>query len=813
MRLPAKLRLALFASLMLIDGCACDRPPVLTVGATVVRVEESGVVVEHAGRLVTTFVAADVKTLEVDPFYDMQFGMFDIQETIPDVRQGDAIVIEEVTDDALRFSVTLAGEVIASGVVSAGGVTADDVRITLTSATTNAMSVGLVCQPDHHFLGLGAQSADVDHRGQIVPLWVSEQGVGKAADDILPTVWQVVGRRHTTHVPMPAFVRSDGTGVVVDVKAFSRFDLCATSPTKATLEVWQPELSLHLLPAQTVLGAQQALSEALGRPRLLPPYVFAPWNDAIFSEQIVRDFADFLREREIPTSAIWSEDWRGGSDSGALYRLDADWRLDRAVYPTYEQMAQTFTDQGIAHQVYFNTFVTQGGDVFDEITAQGFDIRRASDGTTYLFDGVDKNFSPTTLLDLTNPAASAYVKDHLKGALALGARGWMADFAEWLPVEDVALADGSDPRLTHNLYPVLWAQVNREAIAEAGLLDEVITYSRSGFLGSPAVVDVMWAGDQRTSFQADDGLPTIIPIGIGTGVTGFTYYAHDIAGYQSSTNAPVDQELFFRWTELGAFTPVMRTHHGTHARENHMLQTNEESTAHWKRYAEIHIRLYPYLRALAVADATARTDVAAGLGRLPLWVAMPLLYPTEDALWAITDQVLLGPSLLVAPITAASQVSRDVLLPAGRWVAFPMPGAPEGSLGRRREAFTGGAFAAVGAEVGEIPVFMPAGAVVPMTATAPLTLLDVPAGNALDGRDLDAVAGDREVIVALGQDGAFIEEDGARYTLVGAGTGLPTDADADGAVTVTGNASITGDGFTLTLAGHPDGRVSRVVFR
>jgi alpha-glucosidase (family GH31 glycosyl hydrolase) len=130
---------------------------------------------------------------------------------------------------------------------------------------------------------------------------------------------------------------------------------------------------LDVLPRSSVLGAQQALSERLGRPRLLPPYVFAPWNDAIFSEETVRDFATFLRERQIPTSVIWSEDWRGGSDAGQLYRLDEDWRLDRRVYPTYEDMAADLRQQGFVHQVYFNTFVTQGGDVYDEVTAAGIE--------------------------------------------------------------------------------------------------------------------------------------------------------------------------------------------------------------------------------------------------------------------------------------------------------------------------------------------------------------------------------------------------------------------------------------------------------
>ena len=805
-------RLAAVMLATAVHACTCTPTTAeLAAGPDIVFVDADAaeVVVRSGDRVVWSMRPGDVGRSGGSARYDMEFGMFDVVEQFDDVVRADALAIAGATDDRIEVEWRRGDDVVATSTLEYD----EGLRITTTAPGASRLVTATTCAPDDHFLGLGAQSADVDHRGQIVPLWVSEQGIGKSDDDALPAVWQVVGRRHTTHVPMPAFVRSDAVAVVVETSAFARFDLCKTAADRASFEVWEDTQRLRILTADTPMAAQQRLSAVLGRPRLLPPYALAPWNDAVFSEQDVRAFADFLRAEQIPSSVIWSEDWRGGKPSGDLYRLDEDWRLDRAQYPTYEDMAATLRAQGFAHQVYFNTFVTRTGDVFDEIAAAGHAVKTASTGEPVIFAGPDRNFSPTALLDLSNEAARSYMKrEHLQEALRLGARGWMADYAEWMPIDDVALPSGDDPALFHNRYPVEWARLNREAIAEAGLLDEVITFSRSGHLGSPPVVDVLWAGDQRTSFQADDGLPTIVPIGIGTATTGFGWFAHDIAGYQSSTNDPATKELFLRWTELGAFTPVMRTHHGTHAALNSNLRSDAENTAHWRRYAEIHVRLYPYLRALAVAMTSDDDDVGvgAGFGPLPLWVPMPLRFPKDEPSWSLKDQVLLGPSLLVAPVVVEGATSRTVHLPAGRFVPFPLPGSAPGTLAASRDAVVGPVDVEVPAPIGEIPVFLAAGAIVPMTATPAQTLLSVD-DPAIP--DLSSTNGDRVVVVALGASGRFVEEDGATYVLEGDGTTLPAGVDGDGAVDIVGNQTITAAGMTFSTSAQPAARRIRVLFR
>lgn len=745
------------------------------------------------GRTLADLDLSQVAFGQGETFYEMQFGMFRLDEVQPPafVYPDGMKLTEAPAEGPVEFTLSRGEQPFATGRLSWVADGHLQLAITPTEGGYNRASVALDCGASDHFAGLGAHTHDVDFRGQVVPVFVSEQGVGKRDDNQYPQpLWYIQGRRHTTHVAIPAMVSSRGSALALETHAYSEFDLCSTEEDRIRLESHEPVLNLHLFDGPTPLAAVDRLTRFTGRPRVPAPWAFAPWNDAIFSSANVREFAEFLRAEQIPTSAIWSEDWRGGADSGDLYRLHEDWRLDRDFYPDYEDMVRDLEALGIAHQVYFNTFLTQTGDVFAEADAGGYAIA-AKTGGTFLFDGVDANFSPTGLVDLTNPAAVTWMKSFLEGALDLGARGWMADFAEWMPIEGVKLASGEDPALVHNLYPVLWAQLNDEVVRARGLENEVSIYHRSAGLFSQGYTQILWAGDQRTDFQTDDGLPTVIPMGLGAGAVGFPYYAHDIAGYQSSTNPTVTKELFFRWTELGALSPVMRTHHGTHARLNWNLRSDEESTAHFKRYAELHIRLYPYLRGLALR---ARDE-----GR-PLWLAMGLLYPEDETAWPILDQFFLGDALLVAPVVTAGATSRRVYVPAGRFAPWRSEGP----------AIEGPATAEVAAPLGEIPVFLRAGGIVPLTDAPAQTLL--PGKPGIPG--LESVEGDRVVYVGLGAAGAFTEESGASYELAGTGTALTGLArEADGAVLFSGNGTLAGEDFSLSFRGHPENRTYRIFFR
>ncbi len=763
------------------------------------------------------FAAVGVDTAKVE----FSFGSFRFTDKVEAQRWTNINGLRQttLTDDGKAIEFGLQADGKAAGLGRAAFVDGVDgqafVQITLEAPDYGRISLGSTCAPNEHFVGLGGQSFNVDHRGQTVPLWVQEDGIGKEdlEDDNYAGIWFLSGRRHSTHTPMPMTLSSRGYAAVVDADARTIFALCSERDDAARFETWQPKLVFNLFvggdtqarTAATVAsaaGLQQALHQMLswvGKPSKASMLLFAPWLDAIFGDANVRRVADRLRAEGIATSAIWTEDFRGGVQGGLGYALDEDWRFDAVLYPNIDQLAARLHSQGFAFLTYANTFLDIEGDVYKEATSSGYAIKDAA-GAPFMFDSV--TFRKSTLLDLTNPAGVTWAKGVLGEMLRDGADGWMADFAEWLPHE-AKTASGVSGMIEHNRYPVQWAKLNFDMMGPAANPPrDRLWFMRAAWLHSQPYVQGLWAGDQQTDFNAGDGLQSVIPMGLGLGVTGFPYFSHDIGGYitQGAGVTPTTEELFYRWVTFGALTPIMRTHHGRDARANYQWEADAGSIAHMRRWTRLHMQLVPYL--LGSSEAYARDS-------LPMFRLIALDFPDEAWAWDVRDQYLLGDRILVAPVMTAGATGRPVQLPKGTWM--PLLGGP---------AVTAGSVPAmVAASKTEIPAFVPQGALLVLFPDGVETVLPAPASATT--KTSASVGADREVWLWAGEAsgatadvGQWNDEAGGAKGAVAQwkwsgralGTARPVSATFNGAavtVTVDGNdtvVNVVGDG-DLNFAG------------
>ncbi|MEZ4458608.1 MAG: glycoside hydrolase family 31 protein [bacterium] len=557
------------------------------------------------------------------------------------------------------------------------------------------------CGASDGFFGLGSQVTGMDLRGRTFPMWTQEQGNGKIEgggtfpfNNTLEAAYAPMGVLHST---------AGWTGVITN-DAYSEIDTCVDGFVKVRTYKAKPGLQMLL---GTPKERMKQVSDIVGKVGSVPDWVFSLWLDAVGGPWRLTDVADRLRANAIPSSAIWTEDWIGGNSTATGYRLSYAWEWDQDFYPDLPAQVADLHNRGFAFLAYFNPFVPKPTRMFTEGT-ENFYLISNDDMTPTVF--TDPAFRDASMIDLTNPTSLAWLKGYqTKAVTEIGVDGWMADFAEWLPV-DTNLADAGDPWLFHNPYTLAWQRANRDALQTARPDGNWTFFVRSGWAstngGTGGAAPLFWGGDQNTTWDYGDGFPTIIPIGVHVGLSGVPIYGSDIAGYNSVGGLPTTtKELWFRWLATAAFHPLMRTHHGGMECENWHFDRDAESIAHMKRYATVHALLLPYFKRLL---AQANDD------GLPMTRHPWLVEPDRPELWT-GDQYayFLGDDLLIAPVLAENTTTRSVRLPGdGWWPLFGNAPVDGNALDALIEVSTAAA-------VTEIPVFVRPGTVLELLAVAP----------------------------------------------------------------------------------------------
>ena len=702
----------------------CTQAPV----EQLARIERAGLSVSFAGdgswslargaELVTTGVATcddaapGARVAAGTPAFRSGFGNTIVTMTGPASRltwlqPAGSATVEAATADAVTLRWPLAGAAEASlalrYALDEDGTLRVAMSSTLEGAATGEWSWGSAA--GERFIGLGTQVTGMDLRGRVYRLWTQEQGIGKLEGD---SGFPLANALEAAYAPMGVMHASGGYTMLLDEDSVSELDLDRGATERLTLRTAGslPALSLHpwARPSEGIAWA----TGLTGRPPQVPDWAFAPWNHAVGGPAELTRVATLLREADVPSSAIWSEDWIGGSQSGSGFRLSYAWEWDPARYPDLPTDIDRLHTQGFAFLGYLNPFVPGPTRMFGEGEAGGFLVKNEA-GATYTT--TDPAFRQTGLVDLTNPAAASWYESYvIKAVNEVGLDGWMADFAEWLPLEG-RLESGESLWLEHNRYPLAYQRSNTRGItaANGGVADpDRLYFSRSGWAsrkgGTSGIAPVLWSGDQNTDWGTDDGLPSVVPISLHVSASGVSMFATDIAGYTSVTVPNTTKELFYRWTVVGAFEPVMRTHHGSDKCGNWGFDWDEESLAHFRRYAKIHSLLYPVWRGLL--------DEAQATG-MPILRHPFLADPTGN--WDRAGYAwFIGENLFVTPVLAEGATTKTTALPPGVW--WPLFGdAPLASA-------ADWAAQEVAIPLTEAGAFVRAGTALPLLTRAPATM-------------------------------------------------------------------------------------------
>ena len=505
--------------------------------------------------------------------------------------------------------------------------------------------------------GGGEQMSYLALQGRRFPMWTSEPGVGRDKSTALTQAMDEAGLAGgdywTTNYPQPTFITSQWLAIHLDASCYSVLDF--TDPSRHAVEIWSNSAKFELFEDKNPKLLVSQLSLRFGRQPALPDWALEGAIVGLKSGISSFERLDAFVAAGTAVSGLWCEDWAGIRETSFGRRLFWDWRRgDRSEtrYPDLDARIADLAERGVRFLSYVNPYLSDDGALFEEAREAGHLCLQLDADEPYL---VDFGEFECGVVDFTREETCAWFADRVLGREMLdrGMAGWMADFGEYLPT-DLRLADGSDPMEMHNRWPVLWAKVNAAAVESRGKSGEAVFFMRAGFSGVQAYCPLLWAGDQSVDFTRHDGIGTVITAALSAGLVGNAYSHSDCGGYTSLLGNVRSTELMQRWCELAAFAPVMRSHEGNRPDDNLQYDSTPELLACFARWSRVHAALVPYVRSLVEEAATAG---------VPLQRPLFLEYPNDPRLFAVQDQFLYGPDLMVAPVIEEGATARTVVLP------------------------------------------------------------------------------------------------------------------------------------------------------
>lgn len=483
--------------------------------------------------------------------------------------------------------------------------------------------------------------------------------------------------QRNTEVAVPFALSSRGYGFLWNMPGVGRVELGTNRTRWAADAARQIDYWVTTGPAPADIVSRYSI--ATGLPPMLPGWASGFWQSKLRyrSQEELLEVAREYRRRGLPLSVIVADYFH--------WTRQGEWRFDPSEWPDPKAMVDELRALGIELMVSIWPTVNPNSENYAEMDLLGLLVGSTSGLPLHLafWDKGTDGQAFMRFYDPTNPAARRYVWGKVvDGYLRHGIRAYWLDACE-----PEILADNPDTARyflgagaqVQGVYPREHARAFYEGLRAQGE-DEVLLLCRSAWAGSQRYGAAVWSGDIDSSFEA---LAAQVPAGLNMGISGIPWWTTDIGGFRGGDpSTEYFRELVVRWFQFGAFSPLFRLHgvrepgplvgSGQTGAPNEVWSFGEEAYELIRRQLELREQLRPY-----VMDQMA-TAAATGL---PPMRALFLEFPDEAPAWAVSDQFMFGPDVLVAPVVEQGARQRPVYLPEGAAWLDAWTGAPVEATG------------------------------------------------------------------------------------------------------------------------------------
>ena len=531
-------------------------------------------------------------------------------------------------------------------------------------------------RPAEALYGTGARAIPTNRRGQWLPLYNAAHYAYQNGDPQLNTT-------------LPVVLSSRGYGLFVDNYTAGYFDLGKTETNE--LRYGGEELGQLAYYVIAGPGYERILSRytALTGRQPLPPRWALGLIQSRFGYKSQREtlgVARKMRAAGFPLDALVLDLYWFGSikDQGNLA-----WKRDS--FPDPPAMMRQLQDDGVQTILISEPYVMRGSKNDDFVRRNGL---VGTDSAGRPFTVASFWAGPASLLDMFRPVTDGWLWASYKARLDEGAAGFWSDLGEPENHPTEIRHRLGYTRRVHNAYGMAWAQIYAKHYAAEYPRRRLFNLARSGWAGMQRLSVFPWSGDVQRSWS---GFQAQVPIMLGMALSGVGYMHSDAGGF---CVGPQDNELYTRWLQHSALSPILRPH-GEGVPPEPYFYPDPYRTA-VRAAARERYRLLPYLYSLAYLNTT----TGAPLVRPLFWDEPVTRNSKLETRNSEDDAYFLGPALLVAPVLQPGLRRRNLTLPAGRWYDYRT-----GALVSARGAETIG----LAAPLAQTPLLVRANAIVPTT--------------------------------------------------------------------------------------------------